>query len=367
MFTFEGALWKARLLPWSPQQSSFVQTTSYPGEKATFEYLNHIVVYFSHVITDGYSCSRITRAILKLFNDLISGSPIDDGKQIGTLIDINREIQISQEIKKQLAEDPAFFEQRKKSYLGIVMETDFEKAFPVQPNIKPKTISLVHKVDKGLTKKFINRCKKEGLTVHTGFSALAEVTAIILMQEAGMDRDSFKISSIHAADNRVYYDNCHDELGFSVGMMDLTRNVKKDDLLDFWNLAKTYHGEFKNQHKLKTGFVNTIIEDSSGESAVSLLNKEGQASPSKKMIYCGSTNMRDITGILGDCGEHIELEFLDRLSTMHVLPCIWTNVFNTYKGCFWHSLQYNSHIMSSEVAKKYSDKLFDQFARVVEY
>ena len=365
MFTFKGALWRARLLPWSTQQASFVQETSLPGEKTKFAHISHIVVYFSHVITDGYSCMRIMKTILRLFNDVISETPIDDAKQVGTLLDVSREEKVSQEIRKAF-EDPAFLEQRKQSYCSVMMETLFEKAFPVQPNLKPKTVCLVHKVDEVLTKKFVSRCKKEGCTVHTGFCALIETALIKLMQEAGVDKDSYKLSSLQAADNRVYYDNCHDEFGVGMGVMDFTHEVKKEELSDFWNQAKKYHQEFKKQHSYKPGLEHAIIEELTGVSPMVPLNKDGQSSPSKSMCYYVTTNMRDITGILGNCGDQIELEFIDRLTTMHLFPCMWMNTFNTFKGKFFHSLQYNSHVVSQEVAQKFSDMLFKLFEEVPE-
>ena len=365
MFSFKGALWRARLLPWSPQQTSYVQETSLPCEKPKFPHVSHIVVYFSHVITDGYSCMRIMRTILQLFNDVISETPIDDAKQIGTLIDVSREEKVSQEIRKAF-EDPAFLEQRKQSFCSVAMETLFEKAFPVQPNLKPKTVCLVYKVDEILTKKFVSRCKKEGCTIHTGFCALIETALIKLMQEAGVDRDSYQLSSLQAADNRVYYNNCHDEFGVGMAVMDFTHEVKKEELSDFWNQARKYHQEFKKQHSFKPGLEHPIIEELTGISPLVLLNKNGQSSPSKAMSYYATTNMRDITSILGDCGDQIELEFIDRLTTMHLIPCIWMNTFNTFKGKFCHSLQYNSHLMSWEVAKMYSDKIFELFKKVVE-
>ena len=363
MFSFKGPLWRARLLPWSPQQAFYVKETSLPGENTKFPHISHIVVYFNRVITDGYSCMRIMKTILRLFNDVISETPIDDTKQIGTLLDVSREEKVSQEIRKAY-EDPAFLEQRKQSYCSVAMETLFEKAFPVQPNLKPKTVCLVHKVDEVLTKKFVTRCKKEGCTVHTGFSALIETALIKLMQEAGVDKDSYQLSSIHAADNRVYYDNCHDEFGLGIGEMDFTHEVNNEGLTYFWTQAKKYHQEFKKQHSFKPGLEHAIIEELTGVSPMVPLNKDGQSAPSKSMCYYVTTNMRDITGIFGNCGDQIELEFMDRLTTMHLFPCLWMNTFNTFKGQFFHSLQYNNHIVSQEVAQKFSDELFELFEKV---
>jgi len=306
------------------------------------------------------------RTILQLFNDVISGIPSDDKKQIGKLIDVTKEMQLTEEIRRTYAKDPAFLEQRKQSYCNVTMETLFEKAYPVPPNLLPRTVCMVHNVDEGQTKKFISRCKKEGVTVHTGFCALVEAATIRLMQEAGFDQDSFKISSLQAADNRVYYENCHDELGVGMGVLDFTHEVMKEDLDDFWNQAKKYHQKFKKQHSYKPGLEHSLIEELTGVSPLTILDKNGQSSPSKNMTYYATTNMRDITSILGDCGDQIELEFLDRLTLMQQMPCIWMNTFNTFKGRFWHSLQYNSHLITEEVAKKLSDKIFQLFEEVIE-
>ena len=366
IFSFKGALWKARLLPWSDKHSSFVQETSSHGGNAKFAHINHIVVSFSHVNTDGYSCMRIMKTILSLFNDTINGVSIDDQKQIGTLLDVNREKQISEQIKKYFSDNPDILEEKKMIFSDFFSETVFEKAYPVLPNLKPKTVCLVNVVEEGQTMKFINRCKDEGCSVHTGFCALVEAAAITLMQEAGFNQNSYLISSAHAADNRVYYDDCYDEYGYGIGTVDMIHEVEKQNLSHFWNQAKAYHKKFKKRHAEKAGIENEVITELIGESPIELLSKEGQSEPSKKMFYYGTSNMRDITGIFAGCGDNIELEFLDRLTTSHLLPCIWTNVFNTFRGRFYHSLQYNSHIMSPEVAKKYSDKIFELFEKVVE-
>ena len=74
----EGPCWRAKLLPYSESQASFIkETKSSDDEASKFPYISHIVVLFSHAITDGYSCVRIMRTVLGLVNAVMAGETID--------------------------------------------------------------------------------------------------------------------------------------------------------------------------------------------------------------------------------------------------------------------------------------------------
>ena len=120
----------------------------------------------------------------------------------------------------------------------------------------------------------------------------------------------FKLSSAHAADNRVYYKDSVDELGVGMGVCDFTHEVcTEESISDFWAAAKKYHLKFKEQHSNQPGIEEFVIEKLTHFSALKLLPVEGQAAPSKHMNYYATTNMRDLTALLGNLGENAQLEF----------------------------------------------------------
>ena len=358
-----GPLWAARLLPWCSSQDSFVRdSTSGDAEVAKFPHTCHIVLFFCHFITDGHSCIRIVRSILSMFNAILNENDIDDSEQIATLLDISREGQLRALMKKKLSDDPKLLSSKTdllKSHFGA---TQIEKLYPVAPMLKPKTVTLTHVVPEEKTMKFISKCKHEGVTVHLGFTALLDRAIAELLAEKGFAEASLQIASGHSVDLRSYYENCVDEFGFGVSFLFSSEKHKLEQ--DFWDVARKYQAHFKQNFKDQALFEMDVIEELTGYTPLALTSPEGQEHPSDNCIYYATTNMRDITGLVGNCGENIQLEYIDRLTSVQLYQTLWLSSFQTFRGRFLHSLQYNSHVTSAETAQKYSQKLFSLMEKV---
>ena len=251
------------------------------------------MLIFSHATADGYSCTRAVKCFLETIENKIAGRPVDDTEQAGTLFDVMREKELQEKIEKSFNDNPAFLEKRKLVLASASLETLFEKAYPVRPNVKPTTRCIIHVVNEDLTTRFIKRCKKEGVTVHTGFCSLIERAIMKMMVDKNFKQEKFTISSLHAADNRVFYKNCVDELGVGMGIMDFTYEQQTAETFNnFWAATKKLHTKFKEQHSFIPGLEHEIIERLTGQPAVELLAAEGQAAPTTTMTYYTTTNMR---------------------------------------------------------------------------
>ena len=188
------------------------------------------------------------------------------------------------------------------------------------------------------------------------------------LHEAGASFDSVKMSSSHCVDNRNYYGYKHttNELGLAVSVCDIVLDVSRAALDDFWSSAKKYHAVFKEEFYKKGGLERHVIDKLIGRSTMGALDPQGQSEPSSRMTYYCSTNARDLTAVLGDSGDNIQLEFFTWLSHIFTFPSIWISAVHTFRRKLNHSLQYNAHLIDRQTAERIKDAIFEMMKKVIE-
>jgi len=369
--TKDGPLWAVKYIPWSEKHNDFIKATICKGqdrETPKFENYSHFVFYFCHSNADGYSCVRIHRTLMTLLDGVIAQTSVDETKQVAKFIDTDWEKNIRHHIECELQQNPSTLKQRAKYYQSCFTETLLEKAYPVDPNIKPRTLSLFQIFDEISTGKFIAKCKLEGVTVHCAFSTLIEVAMVKVIIDGGILQESYRVTGLHCADNRSYFDceKSEDEFGISISLIDKSTVFSSSALTNFWPEVKKFQMEFKERYSMKAGLQLATIDKLTGNGpTMKALNINGQNKPSSSMCYYCTTNMRDLTEILGNSGEHVNLEFINCLSTMTTFPVLFISSFHTLTGKLSHSLQYNAHVIDCKTANKINDAIFQLFNDVV--
>ncbi|KAF2350738.1 Alcohol acetyltransferase/N-acetyltransferase [Trinorchestia longiramus] len=353
-----GPAWSVRFLPRSPKQDEFMNFTKMEKTEGILKklpHVSHLIFSYHHSIADGFTCVRLARNFLTLLDDVIAGNAIDDTVQYARMLDVDKQNAAMDEIQKSFEADPELLKERTESYLRCASESFLSQAYPQPSKRSPEIVCLPRSLDSKTTAKFTARCKKEGVTFHTGFCSVLEATVVRVLQEANVNREKYPIGGLHSVDQRCYWKGEEEAFGVGLGILDCTYEWPKDVLQNFWANAKQFHKLFKDQHSKKSSMEHAIIENLTGQTPLFFISSEGLDSPPSKIVTYATTNMRNVDGFFGDCGEHVRLIYYDRLSTVQGLSAMWLSTFQTFDGQLMHSFQYNTQLIDNSLANKMAD------------
>ncbi|KAF2347634.1 hypothetical protein FHG87_021611, partial [Trinorchestia longiramus] len=216
-------------------------------------------------------------------------------------------------------------------------ESFLSQAYPQPSKRSPEIVCLPRILDSKTTAKFAARCKKEGLTFHTGFCSVLEATVVRVLQEAKVNREKYPIGGLHSVDQRCYWEGEEEAFGVGLGILDCTYEWPKDVLQNFWANAKQFHFLFKYQHSKKSSMEHGIIEKLTGQTPIFFIDPKGLDSTPSKIITYATTNMRNDDGFLEDCGEHVRLIYYDRQTALKSLSVMWLTAYQIFDGQLMHS------------------------------
>ena len=371
-----GPLWRARFLPWSEDHSEFVNHTFVPAEGTTSEdrisqeakhpSICHIVIGFHHSITDGHSSTVLTRYFLCLLNDLLSGVKVDDSLQQSTLVTGTGRAKSYEERKSELLANKSLLEARLQDLINCIRPTNIEKAYAVKPNLPLKTVAVPFILDQTRTQRFIKRCKSEGVTVQTAFCSLVHAAIIKLLNESKSQYSSCEVSSMHAMNMRKIYQEEDTALGVEVGHFNLIWEVPSNILDNFWAHAKSFHAKFKEVCLCTDSLDYEILEKLTDIDIMPYIPEEGRETPWPKLMYYLTSNMLDVTKILGDCGNKVHLEYISWTTNCRIDPHLWLNCLHTLRGRLLHSMQYNAGLLDHQTALRISQLIFEILTQVLE-
>ena len=360
-----GPLWNAKLLPWSPMHSSFVNNTFVPAENSTNDdgipeppkhrHVCHIILGFHHGIVDAHSCVRLVRNLLQILNNLMSGVKIDDSVQASSFISGEGRKTLANIIETRFLEYPETLQMRRSHEEKCISVSILKKV--IKENLhrgKLEMVPIAYCLDKERTKKFIRRCKEEGVTVHSGFCTVINAAIVKVVRSTGIVQPLYKLSAMHSVNTRKHHNENEDAFGAETGMMSICMNVPCDILDKFWECAQTFHKLLTIQRK-HSPLERAILKKLTGVSAFDFMQEERP--PSSILSYVTS-NMQDISDILGFCGNNMHLEYIDWMVDMRLSPQIFFSSFQTLRGGLFHSLLYNRRLCDDETAQQLSKTIF---------
>jgi len=359
-------LWGARLLPWAAHQQPFVAATSLPdlgeqdrGETAReLPCVSHIMLVYHHSITDGFSCLRIMKTLLHIIDDVIEGRPVDEAAQVATIVDPRHENEKKAEIKLKVMADQNMVQARLKDADELFVEPLIYRKVSLPKDVEHMTIALPLIVHRDINKKFMEMCKKNKITYHTGFMAVTEAAYVKTLQDLGIFEDKYLISSQHCANLRPYFKGCENAFGNSMNLMDTLFETPSDVIENFWPYAQKVFAVFKKKYADCEPLMNEVIEGLTGKPAYQNLDLEKFKTVGMEKAYIYSTtNMLDVSKVFSNSGKNIRLMFYDRITSVQCVPCLWCSVFQTFHGHLVHSMQFNAHLIDATLAQRISDNI----------
>ncbi|XP_068208397.1 uncharacterized protein [Palaemon carinicauda] len=354
----EGPLWCARLL--------IDETADSLALDKGFPYTYQLVIGTHHSINDGLSMMKVFGSLIGILNDVIDNKPICDEEQIGYFVSETETEKLVSVKMTALREDPSLMQEliSRGEERGIGMPLLLKVEPP--PKGEDKCCNLTHVFDIDTTKKFVSKCKAEGVAVHSAFSALANASIVTFLVENKNIQNSYKMCNGHVINLRRYWSKdsseamgCH-----AIAPLNIWTNVPRDLNGKFWDFARTLHKDL--HHHLNT---ESILFR---EACIKLCSKEEQSfddifSPANPMqVDCGFSNLGDVTKLLSCDGPHVKPYLLKRHSSLHRTEIKnFAHFFHTFRGRLILNLLYNTKYITEAVAQKHCDHISNTTEKVI--
>ena len=362
-----GPLWIAKLLPWSPLHTAYLDRTLVPAEGSTSEdripeppkhcHVNHVILGWHHSIVDGYSCMRLIRNFLCIIDDLIDGRKPNESVQISSFISSECYQATEDKIEMELSAHPELLNDILKYEEQSWSRTILHKVIKMKPKSPLEMALIPFCLDIESTQKFIFKCKQERVSVHSGFCTVVNAATIKIMQNEGLTDSSYNISTRHLVSGRSMHHRNVDAFGLKVAPLSFFLTVPNNIRTDFWNCARDFHEQFKLRLRRNPSEIS-VAEKLSGINVGYFLPPEGVKEFPLRMRSYHVSNMLDITHILGDCGSNVQLEYIQDCSEVSLTSAAFSSFFRTLRGRLLHSLEYNTGLVDDDTAQKISRSIF---------
>ncbi|KAK8392474.1 hypothetical protein O3P69_014676 [Scylla paramamosain] len=244
----DGPLWKTRLMP-CPEDA----VCHFPEVKAALPHQCHILMTLHHAANDGMVVMMVTQLLIDILDSLLQGLPVSS-QPVGELCEGFEVVEEEARIRAALLQDPerlvaALRQHVESKRLPLLMEAF---GLPKAEDWTTKNLPPVV-LDNQRMEKFAAKCRSVGATINAGFTALINTALVELVQEAGLDKDVYHLSSSHPVDTRRLMKNTQNiPLGYhAIPMTQCTatpRNVKEH----FWQYVKTV--DVKLRDKIKRNY-----------------------------------------------------------------------------------------------------------------
>ncbi|XP_063606824.1 uncharacterized protein LOC134781500 [Penaeus indicus] len=343
-----GPLWCVKLRPEPDSSPDGVFREGVQG----YPHMYSMYLGINHAITDGTSNSTMCGFIVQLLDDVLAGKEINDEEQLGTYIPDEKTQRALREQEALVNGDPELQSKLTREYQGLLERHSLVKTlFKGVGEEKARTLYVTRDLDEKDSAALFKRCRAEGITVNSAFTAIGNFAMVDLLAKGGLEQDTYSIRCDHVVNGRRYwksdpstYLGCH-ILPLLPTVFETPRNFNAD----FWNYAKSINEE--TQRKLKSA---TVLQM---ERIKTLVPKPPDFDPTFEFEYC-ITNMGDLTKNVTEGGDHVQVVNVNRTASLDKVPFIWANFLHSFRGRFINTLAYNTLYVDTEIVEFFFEKSF---------
>ncbi|XP_064101678.1 uncharacterized protein LOC135212173 [Macrobrachium nipponense] len=354
----EGPLWCARLLLDTDADSLALDKD--------LAHTSQLFIGVHHAITDGLSMLKVCGGLIKILNDVIANKPISDEEHIGYFVSDTKTEELVALKMTAIQNDPSL----KQELISRAEEKGVE--IPLLLTVEPppegedKTCNLTRVLDKNTTKRFISRCKAEGVSIHSAFAALADASIVTLLVEKNNIQNSYKMCNGHIINLRRYWTgDCSDAMGCHArGPLNLWTDVPRDLSGKFWDFARTLHRDLHRDLENESILFQMAYIKLCSKKDQSYDDIFYQANPMQ--IDCVFSNLGDVTDLLTDDGPYVRPYLLKRHLSLHRTDIKnFAYFFHSFRGRLILNLLYNSKYVAKAVAQQHCSQIFDTMEKVI--
>ncbi|XP_037789521.1 uncharacterized protein LOC119584984 [Penaeus monodon] len=354
--TWTGPLWCARL--W-PRPRSSLPDEEMGFDKSRFPHAYTLFFGFHHGITDGNTNMRICGFFVQLLNDVLAGKSVKDEEQLGILVSDERTKALLEERIANMEAEPEVKQRSLDDYNARhTTHSMIKSTFKGVADKVGRSLLLARDVDVATTSQFVKRCRTENVTVNSAFTALANVALVDLLVDGGLRQDTYNIRGDHILNARRYWEGdashylgCHILPQLAV-IVPTPREIGGK----FWDYARLVHADMKQKIEAGTALQDEAVRHFMPEKTVM-----------ETIFSCefGVTNMGDVTKLVTEGGEHVQAVHVLRSVNLDGIPSTCSNLCHTFRGRFIHVLSYNTASVTTQMAEKFCDSLFNQLRAVI--
>ncbi|XP_064102200.1 uncharacterized protein LOC135212586 [Macrobrachium nipponense] len=350
----EGPLWFARFvtLPKSENEDC---------EDVEVEHKYVCIFGFHHNASDGTSNMKFCNVFLKVLNDLSMGKEVDM-KEEGTFA-MPLQDALGDQIHTLWFFLCVFF---KRLYTAIltfgVSVRNFTSRYKMPASNAAATHILQHELDEVTTKKLISRCKMEGVTLNSAFTAAANLSMYEMMISRDEELDETYLWSQQAINMRRYWPQelQPNTLGCHISLLDISFPTKRRDLHSFWEYARDVNRRL--QHMLVEEKRPLKLQPMSQRLIILIRHNSWLAwlgLPSANDNHYTVTNMGNLHTAFPGVGEVVEATKVLRSVSCHFMPTLCQHTLQTFRGRFCYSLDYYTQKLSKETATTYAQGIMN--------
>lgn len=356
----EGPLWFVRFL--TPSLSGQADQNQNNKESINHNKYKYVCIFgFHHNVSDGTTNMSFCRVFLKVLNDLIQGNTIDF-TEAGTF---------APPLHDRLADAASsqwtlFCMFLKRFYRAVISYgahvSNFTQVFRMPAEIGAGTRVLHHQLDEVTSHRLYLRCKMEGVTVNSAFTAAANLALYQLMTEQRPGLTSTRINCVHAVNMRRYWPQAQQpgSLGCHISMLDVGFPVEKSHLKEFWEYSRNIHTSL-SRHLASTRRALAVQPISERMKLVIGSNYwlDRLGLPSTNDSHYCVTNMGNLSSTFPGDGPEVEVSRVLRTVSCHFMPTLCQHTLQTFRGRLSYSLDYYTQKLTRETASQYAAGIMD--------
>lgn len=345
---YEGPLWFVRFLRLSDCDEN------YNKDKNQYKYV--CFFGFHHSLSDGTTNMTFCRVFLEVLNDLLKNIPVDVG-EIGRFAVPLQDSQCEGASSKLWLRSVLVRRFFKAILAWGFYVRNFTRLFPMPAMKSASTRTLYHELDQDTTLKLALRCKMEGVTVNSAFTAAANLALyqMIISRQASMG--TTHINCLQAVNMRRYWPRqlqC-DAHGCHISLIDACFLTDRRHLDEFWEYCREVHRGLK--HHLEESRTALVLQPISRHLILVisfnwLLDKLGFTSSNDN--HYTVTNMGNLSKTFSGSGSEVEATRLLRTVSCHFMPTLCQHTLQTFRGRLCYSLDYYTQKLTRETASQYA-------------
>ena len=349
-----GPVWCVRLI----QKE---HTDSCPVDEVHKDFLHqyHIFFGFHHAITDGYSNIRICQHFLTLLNQVIGQESINDEIQLAEYFGNELSDYILNKVKEDTIKNDNMNDILNHYQNLFDHATYFSKIQP-QPEVSNlRTMNYQRALDVDKTIKLLKTAKENKVSMHSCLTAICDIALIELLTRHGVNEDEYKFLFNHVINKRIYWKtDASRRFGPHFGQLILMNTIKKETESNFWQYVKDIHKEFQEAISNLRPFQFELVRE----------NIMSKPTPIQKPPYFdeGINNMGNLTGILEEGGNHVQICSLHRTTSIHAINGNNAHVFQTFRGRLFYGYDFVNRIQTPKIAEEYVNIIFKKMENVTQ-
>nr|XP_045615326.1 uncharacterized protein LOC123768665 [Procambarus clarkii]XP_045615409.1 uncharacterized protein LOC123768665 [Procambarus clarkii] len=350
-YSLEGPLWFLRLV--TPEGKSVLDETAGHSHK-------YVCIFgFHHSVSDGTTNMQFCKVFVQVLDDLLQGRDVDmcsEGRFAEPFHDI-----LADAATSHLSLLSLFLSRFYKGILSYgAYVRNFTRLFPMPTHKVAETHILHYELEETTSKKLYLRCKMEGVTLNSAFTAAANLALYLLMSARGHSLKATQINCVQVVNMRRYWPKPlqPNTFGCNISILDLDFQTEEKNLEEFWEYSRLVHSNISH-HLTVTQRALTVQPISERLKLVIgsnfWLSRLGLPSTNNHH-YC-LTNMGNLRTAFPGTGDEVQVSKVLRSVSCHFMPTLCQHTLQTFRGRLCYSLDYYTQKMTRETASQYAEEI----------